>query len=260
MEKFTSVIIPAHNEELSLRRTLRALPKECQPIVAVNGSTDATEDTAREFGAEVHVFDDPGKDAAFRATLKKMGDRALEPFIITDADTVPFMSRRWVGTMMDAVRRVEKPGPVAVAGLIGYRPDWAPVPMSIPTLVRSARLLRRQHALAGRGLYYPCGANAAFRLDATTRDALIEDSNRYWPGEDQFYFDFVRDMRGTATQCLRPSSLVFQSARCHPSFVRRILVGRKDAERQVADYYGEKGARQPGVVEYRSKYYKEMVG
>lgn len=260
MESIPSVIIPAHNEEASLLRTLRALPRECNPIVAVNGSTDGTERIAREFGAEVHVFEEPGKDAAFRSTLREMGNKALEPFLITDADTTPFMPRRWVDIMINTVRQVEASGPVAVAGLIGYRPEWAPLPMSIPTLVRTTRLLRRQHALTDAGLYYPCGANAAFRLDAGTRDALIEDPKRYWPGEDQFYFDFVRDMGGTATQCLRPGSLVFQSARSHPSLVRRILVGRKDAELQVADYYGKKGAKQPGVVEYRSPFYKQMVG
>lgn len=255
-----TIIIPAHNEAASLGRTLQALPKECRPVIAVNGSTDATEEVAREFGAEVYVFEAAGKDAAFRGTLERLGDRALEPFIITDADTVPLRPRRWQVEMVGAVNRTNATGSVAIAGLLGYRPEWATLPSSVPTAVRTAQLLRRQIALASHGLYYPSGANAAFRLDARTRDALVESPERYWPGEDQYYFDLVKQMGGVVRQHVHPYSLVLASSRRHTSLLRRMVGGRECVQRQVVADYALRGRTQAGVVEYRSHLYDQMVG
>lgn len=57
----TSVIIPAHNEELSIHRVLNDLPKEwvSEVIVVNNGSTDGTARIAQKNGAT--VVDEPRK-------------------------------------------------------------------------------------------------------------------------------------------------------------------------------------------------------
>lgn len=61
-------------------------------------------------------------------------------------------------------------------------------------------------------------------------------------------------------QGLHPDLMVLQSSRRHPSLVRRIVHGRADVMEQVTADYTSRGKTQPGVVEYRSRLYNQMVG
>jgi glycosyltransferase involved in cell wall biosynthesis len=72
------IIIPALNEEESIEKTLRAIPKEklthkeflVQVIVADNGSTDRTAGIARKAGADVIFESKRGKGNAFRKAIQ----------------------------------------------------------------------------------------------------------------------------------------------------------------------------------------------
>ena len=91
-----AVVVPAHNEEARLPRTLASLHAECRRdgdadvIVVADNCTDATAELARRHGARVLVRADPGKrgkgyalDFAFRTLLA--GD--FRYFVVVDADS-----------------------------------------------------------------------------------------------------------------------------------------------------------------------------
>ena len=85
-----SVVIPAHDEERPLARTLRALADQGgrevpEVVVVANGCTDGTADVARAAGARVIEQAEPSKAAALTT-----GDQAASHFprIYLDADIV----------------------------------------------------------------------------------------------------------------------------------------------------------------------------
>ena len=58
-----SVIIPAHNEEKYIGKTLAKMPSEAEVIVVCNGCTDRTFDEAQKF-ENVKVFNIPEKSVS----------------------------------------------------------------------------------------------------------------------------------------------------------------------------------------------------
>jgi glycosyltransferase involved in cell wall biosynthesis len=122
---FISVVIPAYNEEQYLGRCLQALRAQSYPasrfeiIVVDNGSTDATADIARRFGAR--VVSEPRKGVA---RARQTGFEAARSEIIasTDADTtVPVF---WLARI--AAHFEADPDLGAVYGPV-YWPDGRPV-------------------------------------------------------------------------------------------------------------------------------------
>jgi glycosyltransferase involved in cell wall biosynthesis len=87
----TSIVVPAHNEERVLGRTLSALladtsPSEFDVVVVANGCTDGTAEVARGFGGvRVVETDVPSKSHALR-----LGDETAAGFprVYLDADVV----------------------------------------------------------------------------------------------------------------------------------------------------------------------------
>ena len=122
---FISVVIPAYNEERCLGRCLQALRAQSYPvsrfeiIVVDNGSTDATADIARRFGA--CIVPEPRKGVA---RARQTGFEAARGEIIasTDADTtVPVF---WLARI--AAHFEADPDLGAVYGPV-YWPDGRPV-------------------------------------------------------------------------------------------------------------------------------------
>src|SRR6266568_4712325 len=92
----TPVIIPAYNEERNIARLLSVLPADLvEPIVAVNGSTDKTAEIAESFDVKVYDIPEQGKVPAIQYVLHHLGDRALDPLLVLDADNIPLFPRRW---------------------------------------------------------------------------------------------------------------------------------------------------------------------
>ena len=89
MEPRASVVIPAHNEEGRIGRTLQSLTMDAREgefdiVVVCNGCTDATAEEARAFpGVRVVELEEPSKVAALRE-----GDRRTDVFprIYLDGD------------------------------------------------------------------------------------------------------------------------------------------------------------------------------
>ncbi|TMF80728.1 MAG: glycosyltransferase [Chloroflexi bacterium] len=93
-----AVLIPAHDEELVIARTIAALlrldyPRQLFSVhLVADNCTDATAAAARGAGACVHERDDPhsrGKGAALNWLLEKVASEApdIDAFVVMDADS-----------------------------------------------------------------------------------------------------------------------------------------------------------------------------
>ncbi len=99
-----SVVVPAHNEQRSLRRCLRALVEpganDLEVLVVCNGCSDATADVARSFGPAVTVLEigEASKPLALDA-----GDRRAGHFprfyVDADVEVTSATLRRLAGLM-----------------------------------------------------------------------------------------------------------------------------------------------------------------
>jgi cellulose synthase/poly-beta-1,6-N-acetylglucosamine synthase-like glycosyltransferase len=93
-----AVIVPAHNEELlvvrtvaSLRASIEAAQSSAKILVVAHNCSDATAERARQAGAEVLVFNDPtavGKGFALRHGFQKALDSGAEAVMVVDADSI----------------------------------------------------------------------------------------------------------------------------------------------------------------------------
>ncbi|KAF2416783.1 glycosyltransferase family 2 protein [Microbacterium sp. B35-30] len=139
-----SVVIPVKDDDTELARCLRALARQTVPadevIVVDNGSTDASADVARAFGARLVRCEAPGIPAASAA-----GYDAAEGDLILrlDADCVPdeswtaamavaFAARRDVAAFTGAARFIDGPALLRTPLATLYLGTYAAV--MIPTL------------------------------------------------------------------------------------------------------------------------------
>lgn len=78
-----SVIIPAHNEELYIEKTLSSIPNSIEKIVVCNGCTDSTEKIAKKYAKVISI---PDKNVSIARNLgaKNSSGNIL---IFLDADT-----------------------------------------------------------------------------------------------------------------------------------------------------------------------------
>lgn len=89
------VVVPAHNEELVLDSTLRALTADLRPrdqlLVVDDRSTDRTAEIAESHGAIVlrrHPDEEGGRAAARQAAIEAARTMAWEAMVMIDADSV----------------------------------------------------------------------------------------------------------------------------------------------------------------------------
>jgi hypothetical protein len=197
-----SVVIPAHNEESVLARSLTALlrgadPGEIDVIVVANACTDSTAAVARAHGVRVIETSVPGKPNALR-----LGDEAANTFprIYLDAD---------VDLTMDSLRALvdtlAQPGVLATS----------PVPRYDLTGVRpSARRLHKVHellmadrrGLGGAGVY--CLSEAGHARVTPFPDVISDDGfvhRSFAPGE--------RVVSTSASSVVRPTTTFGSSLR-----------------------------------------------
>jgi len=102
-----SVIVPAHNEEVSLKGCLDALladarPGELQVIVVCNGCTDSTAAVARSFGPAVTVIE---TEVASKRHALNLGDRAAAGFPRCYVDGDVQVTTEHLRALVDAVGR-----------------------------------------------------------------------------------------------------------------------------------------------------------
>jgi glycosyltransferase involved in cell wall biosynthesis len=109
-----SIIIPAHNEESVIGRTLTALTRGAQPgeldvVVVCNGCRDRTAEVARALGDPVRVIE---TDVPSKSNALNLGDRAATGFprIYSDADVILSLD-----SVRELARVLEKGEVLAVA-------------------------------------------------------------------------------------------------------------------------------------------------
>lgn len=111
---FTSIVVPARNEERLLALCLKSLVEQdyagdYEVIVVDNASTDQTLEIASSFGVKVVYEANIGSGPARqRGLLEARG----EIVAFTNADTI--VPRHWLGTLVHFIRR--SPAVVAVTG------------------------------------------------------------------------------------------------------------------------------------------------
>jgi 1,2-diacylglycerol 3-beta-glucosyltransferase len=93
-----AVVVPAHNEELTIERTLLSLfavdyPRDCYDVIVIaDNCTDRTAERARVLGAKVNERQHPtlqGKGYALRWCFDLLSEQpGYEAFVVVDADTI----------------------------------------------------------------------------------------------------------------------------------------------------------------------------
>jgi cellulose synthase/poly-beta-1,6-N-acetylglucosamine synthase-like glycosyltransferase len=85
-----AVVIPAHNEEATIARTIKSL-RDADIVVIADNCSDRTAEIARENGARVLVRDDAaarGKGYALDFAFRTLLAEGYDAFLVVDADTV----------------------------------------------------------------------------------------------------------------------------------------------------------------------------
>jgi cellulose synthase/poly-beta-1,6-N-acetylglucosamine synthase-like glycosyltransferase len=165
----TVVLIPAHNEETVIARTLESLssgqPRNCRFLCVAHNCADATADIARQHGVEVievHTEGTGGKPDALKAGLRWLDANPPEVVVIVDADCV--VSPGTIELLATQVHELDRP---AMAAFF-FEPEDAGSRMS--RLSSLAVLLKNYiRPLGLRRLGLPClinGSGSAFPFHA----------------------------------------------------------------------------------------------
>lgn len=235
----TKVIIPAYNEGTRLKHTLDSLPRHLvDPIVAINGSNDNTAEIAGNFGAEVHITTERGKMLAIQEVLHSLGDYALNPLLILDADTMPVFPTRWHNGMLTLLTHQEKP--TIIGGPVWYK--GKPLGEALlRTAYRAGRaVLYKNDTEIERSVQF--GPNMALKIQT---DALLDEFMNipnYWPGEDRAMTQTVLDQDGIY---LRPVSVdlitTTPTSISAISLKDRLQLGAEESSHEVEQRYIERG-------------------
>ena len=125
-----SFVIPAHNEEAYLARTLRAIIAEtrrshpaAEIVVVNNASTDRTREVAESF-AGVRVIDEPVKGLV---RARAAGFQAVTGALVANIDADTILPKGWTDTVLRAF--AEDPDLVAISGPYIY--------YDVPTFTRA---------------------------------------------------------------------------------------------------------------------------
>src|SRR5580704_18451694 len=112
-----SFVVPAHNEEAYLARSLQAIiietarsPCEFEIVVVNNASTDRTRDVAESF-AGVRVVDEPVKSLV---GARSAGFQVVTGALVANIDADTVLPEGWINTVLCAFS--EDPNLVAISG------------------------------------------------------------------------------------------------------------------------------------------------
>lgn len=200
------VVVAAHNEEIDLPVTLVSLAMSKErlfPIIAENGSSDATAEVARRMGAVVVSLEQTSKVAALQAGTA-LGLQKSQKILYTDADTL--IGGKWSRTLLSAVSRDTAKPTTAFGRVLFTHGD--------SRFVDAARGLNNGIKATMRrftdGMPIPLGANMA--VDFAGSRELIANYMRLNPnvfgGEEAAIIDIVRMSGGVALQCVDTAAAV----------------------------------------------------
>ncbi len=235
------VLIPACNEEIFIRGTLQCLPRSTEPIVIANGCTDATVRIAQECGATVLEISGKGKMPALQRGLRYLGDRALQPILLLDADSA-LLSAQWPNVMVHALTSGE-PQPTMVGGLVYFARRIDPVSGFVYSFkpVLDAHRKNKPHIR---------GANLGlFIHNHDMLDRLLGLPN-YWPGVEPAIVDTFENHGGNVVQSFDPRTIVKTDGSRLTSLATRIKRGPDYTHNHFVDSYNRDAP--PGSIKYPS--------
>ncbi|MBX4199283.1 glycosyltransferase family 2 protein [Candidatus Saccharibacteria bacterium] len=231
----TPTIIAARNEAQQIGRTLDVLSRQdrsVEPIVVVNGSTDRTADIARNSGAIV-LESAEGKMPALQEGLRYLGSRALEPVLILDADSRPFL-RKWSGRMSDELENSPKQAPALVWGPYIFSDEINPALGAFFSATSMYVSWADRHKDNPRTIR---GGNMGLFM---RKDELLEEIlalDNYWPRDDVAIFDSMKNHDANHKVIFRPEGCVLTSGFRTMDTIRQIVKNRKHPSKVMDDSY-----------------------
>jgi glycosyltransferase involved in cell wall biosynthesis len=257
----TPVLIPAHNEAEYIGLTLDSLSSaSVEPIVIANACTDDTVKIVKENyqGVRLIELDQPGKLPALQYAIESLGDRALDPLLLLDADSRPVLPKRWEKAM---VGRLDPDSPSVVSGPILYEVKDEDEDLSMfDSVTRSAIRYAQACSARAHGTSIAFGANMAIHLATQQAKGAVLELPFFWAHDDAAIRDtIVGQGRPTEYQQLSVGSSVVTSSRWLPPMMDRLRLGKATATTLMLERYA---ARAPeGSMPYvAGQEYPELVG
>ena len=167
---FTSLIVPALNEEQNIRKCLVSLlnldypPERLEILVVDNGSTDRTAEIVKSFPVQYIREERRGSPFARNA-----GIRASQGEIVASTDADCIVSRGW---LRELARVFDEEGVGGVAGEIVAFPPRTPV----ERYATRVRHLSPQRYFSRSILPFAVFANLAFRRDVFDQIGLLDET------------------------------------------------------------------------------------
>ncbi len=244
------VVVPAHNEERGIGRTLWSLrrleypPSRYEVVVVADNCTDRTADVARSYGARVLERHDPsrrGKGYALRfafEALRREPVHAWDAVVVVDADTVvtpnllqAFADR--LGAGEQAVQAAYLPMPSA-GGRLGIITEVAFTAFHVVRSTARERL-GLSAGLRGNGMAFGRALVAAVPHEAFSRTEDLEFGIRLglngvrvaYAGEATVYGDMPERSDVAGTQRSRWIGGRVEMARTHLPALARTAVKRR---------------------------------
>lgn len=218
----TPVIIPAHNEAGYIAGALRSLDAaQVEPIVAINGEQrDVTATVAEQFGATVQVIPEQGQLNAIQRSVECLGDRALEPFLLMDADSHPLRPKEWPQAMLRGISP-ERPEVINGSLILNEVPLYDGLIRSVKWYVDDERARRN-------GTARTHGANMGlFLRDKQTRQTFCEMPSVHY-GNDVYMRETIVAAGGISRQVTHPNALMVTSGRYVQPLWKRVILGQSD--------------------------------
>lgn len=229
------VIIAARNEQKYIGETLATLDSSLvEPIVAINGTEDNTAKICRDFGVDVVELEEAGKLPAIQLAVKHLGQRALDPVILLDADTRPLLPKHWPS---DITKNLDFQRPSATAGMIAFY-DGKLIDDSAISLKRVLETTWTK--FKNRHLFY--GANMSIRLDNQSTADRFLDMPHIWPAEDRAIARMIELEGGRLHQSIALGAVALTSSRYIFSLSERLRIGSKRATKITKNQYRDRAA------------------
>ncbi len=247
MQMTVNVLIPAKNEQAHIESTLGVFADRdhlAHVHVLVNGSTDQTADIARSFpDVEVTELEASGKFAAMQHAMRELGDRAMDGFVVLDADTAPLSAEHW--SRMHESKLAEMEAGTYNGNLL-FDFNAGVFSGFIRNGLKSGKIVLQR---LGRDTKHIYGTNLAIKPTEHTRDLMLTAPN-VWPQEDNMIIDIHERYTNTEHMVsMDPRLFALSSARGFVPITNRLRVGRDAA----MDTYEERYKRlaPDGSVDYR---------
>lgn len=243
------VIIPARNEAEHIATTLQALPPDVEPYVVPNGCKDETATIAESCGAVVLHGSTEGKIPALQFAIQHLGERALEPFLMLDADSHPRFPNRWLQAMWDARETLDMSRPAVVTGPYLFE-GHDPITSTIRNLSKRWDL-RSLHKDPESSM---SAANMLFDLQEEIVVARILALPNIWRAEDKAIRDQVRLSGGHLAHTInRHARVVTDATDRHLNLFQELMLSASANHRRLEASYTADAP--PGSMTYEEYRY-----